>query len=262
MSSIGCVSDSQVMPDSGVPDTSTVMDTGVDVVTDAGTSFCTGKTFDFCADFDLVSAPELGWSLGKSEKMGGTITLDQTSYVSPPHAAVSRLPLITNSTAYSTAGTVQHVLDLKGKTRARMTVDVYPKGPPGFLVGECLSYLGLQLNGIGGIVMMQRRTSDAGPTEWVMYRSMTTMTAPHFMTSGLALSKWNHVVEEVNWASDTTGSIKVTIDGTVALDVPAIATTQETMPQTVRPSVGLNNCLGASQLTSVSYDNVFVELLP
>src|SRR5678816_2770140 len=122
----GCVGDSVPTQDasSDSPLVESGADTGVDTGVDAGTSFCTGKPYDFCADFDLVSAPEIGWSLGKSEKLGGTITLDQTSYVSTPLSMNAKIPAFTGGAAYTYLAALGHVIDLKGKSSARMTLDL------------------------------------------------------------------------------------------------------------------------------------------
>lgn len=253
---MGCVGDSpSVTPDSGAPDSAS------DASVDTGTSFCTGKAYPFCADFDLGPAPESGWSLGKTEKLGGAVTFDQTTFVSSPRGMASKLPAISGA-AYTYAASAAHVVQLQGKTTSRVTLDIYPKGPAAFVGGDCLLYFGMQANGIGGIAFMQRKVvADAGATEWLVYRSLTTSSSPHLMSFGLALSKWNHVVEEVHWANDATGSIVVSIDGTETLRAQGVPTTEAPVPQTVRVSVGLENCLGNGQPATVSFDNVFVELL-
>lgn len=234
--------DSPNMPDTGVPDT------GVDSGTDSGTSFCTGKPFDFCADFDLVPTAESGWTK-KIEENGGLFTLDPTVHQSAPNAANAATPI---SDAGSPTAYVLEVIDQKGKAGIRVEADVYMKTGP--LPAGTLQLIGLQSNGggSGDIVVWQR------PTGWFVNRSSGNSTT-YGLSAGPVMNEWHRISIEVHWGA--AGSIKAMLDGNGVLDVPSAVTAMAMNVQTTSVTLGALS-FGTGVKAFVSYDNVTVETLP
>src|SRR5687768_5822234 len=82
--------------DGGVDSGNVPSDAGAEAAIDAGPTFCTTQTADFCADFDRGVTPGAGWT-GVAVAGGGTVALEAATETSKPNVLKATMPALDGS---------------------------------------------------------------------------------------------------------------------------------------------------------------------
>lgn len=192
-------------------DASSAIDASPDAPADASGPFCvTHPGHTLCADFDEDSATA-GWS--QSDVYVGSIDLALDASVSPPASLVSRIP---DTTTNEGAGRLALELStaIPTKIHAEMDVLLCRQGTSGYFEIFKLAYgAGYDSDGL---------ELQINPTS--AYVATDTPNEKYPLARTIAPSVWTHVAVDVVVA--TSGSLSVSLNGTSALALTGIDTTQ------------------------------------
>ncbi len=242
-------------------------DAGVDVVTndagsdapvDAGPTYCTSETADFCGDFDRGPTPGFGWG-GVDVQGGGALALEPATDTSKPNVLKASLPALDGTGPNAAIATVATKLPLGGKKKVTVALaanigDTKPAA------NHIVGFLTMIVDG-NTIVLLR------GEAKWFLSIARRNTSANDATEPTLKveppIGKWFRLELEVVFARPN-GSVRLLIDGQEALSEPAVATIGDAPPVSdeLTLGVGPSHASGATAASDSRYDDVTVKLAP
>lgn len=231
-------------------DASTPLDAGADALPEAGGPFCATHPGHFlCADFDEDAAVTTGWSTADLQS-GGTIDLAFDASTSPPASFVAALPDVSSGGDGNARMGAEFSVAIPTKVHVELDVNLcqFSTLAAGayFEIFKLAFGPGFDDNGLE----LQINNSTT-------YVKTDSPAATYDLTQKIVPFAWTHVSIEV--VVSTSGSIVVTLNGTTALNVSGIDTTEQ-MPDAGYHAavVGLYGT-GSPACTSY-FDNVLIDV--
>jgi hypothetical protein len=249
--------DATPSPSDAGTDTATTTDAGADVV-DAGPTFCTTQTADFCGDFDRGPTPGFGWT-GVDTTGGGALALAPATDTSKPSVLRTTFPAIDESGLNAANANVAKKLPLGGKTKVTVALQANIGDTKPTSANHIVSFFTL-IADRGSVALIRGQDKwfitvarrNAGPND---------NTEPVLKVTP-AVAKWIRLELEVVFARPS-GSVKLLVDGQEAVN-EAVVTLGDGQPtgDDVTLAVGPSHASGATAASESLYDDVTLKLAP